>query len=370
VNPTTTPPVTPAPNNGNPAGRAVLPAEAQQVDTAHPARVIGTGTAASCTSAAVVSAVAAGGITTFNCGADPVTIVMTATAKVHNDTGRTVLDGGGKVTLSGGGARRILYMNTCDSSLGRSRSDCLYQTDTQLVVQNLTFVDGNSTGDMTEGGGGGAIFVRGGRLKVVNSRFQRNRCDRTGPDLGGAAIRITIQYHSKPNYIVNSTFGGAQGQGGSCSNGGAISGLHASLAVYNSLLTYNTAIGNGANPARSGTPGGGSGGAIYTDGDRFTVGVYGSVITDNHAREGGGAILSLSRLTFRRWWVLDKVVIGTKSLRHKVIVCGVTRTIFTGRFGHGVVTVVAGPNGSRMRRAVAPPGQSSLGAPTSADHHR
>jgi hypothetical protein len=45
--------------------------------------------------------------------------------------------------------------------------------------------------------------------------------------------------------------------------------------------------------------------------------------------------LSLSRLTFRRWWVLDKVVIGTKSLQYKVIVCGVTRTIFTGRFGHG-----------------------------------
>jgi hypothetical protein len=287
-------PVTPAPNSGNPDGHAVVPAEAQAVDTSHPDRVIGTGAPASCTSTAVVNAVAAGGTTTFNCGADPVTIVMTATAKVHNNTSRTVLDGGGKVTLSGGGKRRMLYMNTCDSSLGRSRLDCLYQTDTQLVVQNLTFVDGNSTGDMTEDGGGGAILVRGGRLKVVNSRFQRNRCDATGPDLGGAAIRITIQYHSKPNYVVNSTFGGAQGQGGSCSNGGAISGLHASLAVYNSVLTYNTAIGFGANPAAPGTPGGGSGGAIYTDGNNFTVGIYGSLITDNHAKEGGGAIFMVS----------------------------------------------------------------------------
>jgi hypothetical protein len=282
------------PRNGNQGGRATLPAEAQAVDTSRPDRVIGDGTAASCTAAAVVSAVAAGGISTFNCGPGPVTIVMTATAKVRNTTGRTVLDGGGKVTLSGGGIRRILYMNTCDSSLGRSKSDCLYQTDTQLVVQNLTFVDGNSTGDMTEGGGGGAILVRGGRLKVINSRFQRNRCDSTGPDLGGAAIRITIQYHSKPNYIVDSTFGGAKGQGGSCANGGAISGLHASLAVYRSVMTYNNAIGNGANPARSGTPGGGSGGAIYTDGNTFTVGIYGSIITDNHAKEGGGAIFMVS----------------------------------------------------------------------------
>ncbi|GIH03799.1 hypothetical protein Rhe02_18660 [Rhizocola hellebori] len=256
--------------------------------------MIGTGSAASCTSAAVVSAVAAGGITTFNCGADPVTIVMAGTAKVHNNTGRTVLDGGGKVTLSGGGVRRIIYMNTCDNSLGRSKSDCLYQTDTQLVVQNLAFVDGNSTGDKTEGGGGGAILVRGGRLKVINSRFQRNRCDPTGPDLGGAAVRITIQYHSKPNYIVDSTFGGAQGQGGTCANGGAVSGLHASLAVYNSVMSFNTAIGNGANPARAGTPGGGSGGAIYTDGNTFTVGIYGSIVSDNRAKEGGGAIFMVS----------------------------------------------------------------------------
>ncbi len=285
---------TPAVVNGNPGARVPVPAEGQAVDTSRPDRVIGTGTAASCTSAAVVSAVAAGGISTFDCGADPVTIVMTATAKVRNNNGRTVLDGGGKVTLSGGNARRILYQNTCDSSLGRSGTDCLQQTNTQLIVQNLTFADGNSTGEMTEGGGGGAILVRGGLLKVVNSRFVRNRCDQAGPDLGGAAIRITIQYHRKPNYIVGSTFGGAAGQGGSCSNGGAISGLHASLAIYNSLLTHNNAVGKGANPARPGTAGGGSGGAIYTDGNTFTVGIYGSVIADNRAKEGGGAIFMVS----------------------------------------------------------------------------
>ena len=292
--PSASPSAAAMPRNGNPDGRSAVPAEGQAVDTSRPDRVIGNGTAAGCTSAAVVSAVAAGGISKFDCGPEPVTIVMTATAKVRNNNGRTVLDGGGKVTLSGGGKRRILYMNTCDSSLGRRGSDCLTQTETQLVVQNLTFVDGNSTGDMTEGGGGGAILVRGGRLKVVNSRFQRNRCDTTGPDLGGAAVRITIQYHYKPNYIVDSTFGGAQGQGGTCSNGGAISGLHASLAVYNSVLTHNNAIGNGANPARAGTPGGGSGGAIYTDGTKFHVGIFGTVMTDNHAKEGGGAIFMVS----------------------------------------------------------------------------
>ena len=41
-----------------------------------------------------VTAVAAGGIITFNCGPKPVTIMMTATAKVVNTSHRIVLDGG------------------------------------------------------------------------------------------------------------------------------------------------------------------------------------------------------------------------------------------------------------------------------------
>ena len=86
--------------------------------------MIGTGTPASCTSAAVVAAVAAGGIITFSCGPAPVTITMTATAKVVNTSAQVVLDGGGKVTLSGGGARRILYMDTCDQAQVWTTSHC------------------------------------------------------------------------------------------------------------------------------------------------------------------------------------------------------------------------------------------------------
>ncbi len=283
------------PATGNPDGRAAVPADARAVDTSHPTRVIGTGTAASCTSEAVVAAVAAGGIITFSCGPDPVTITMTATAKVRNANGPViVLDGGGKVTLSGGGRRRILYLNTCDQAQGWTTSHCQDQDHPQLTVQNLTFVDGNSTGETAEGGGGGAIFVRGGRFKVVNSRFLRNRCDPTGPDLGGAAIRVLSQSQNLPVYVVNSTFGGSAGQGGSCSNGGALSSIGVSWVVLNSVMSHNEAIGSGANPAQSGTPGGGSGGAIYTDGNRFTVTIAGTVIEDNHAKEGGGAVFFVS----------------------------------------------------------------------------
>ena len=121
-----------------------MPSAAQAVSTSHPNRVIGNGSPGSCTSAAVVRAVAKGGVITFNCGPNPVTITMTATAKVVNTHRRTVIDGGGKVTLSGGGKIRILYMNTCDPKQHYTTSDCWQQKWPQLVVQNMTFTNAYS----------------------------------------------------------------------------------------------------------------------------------------------------------------------------------------------------------------------------------
>src|SRR5690349_8497972 len=271
-------PVRQRPLAGNPAGGVPIPAAGRPVDTSHPDQVIGNGTAASCTSGAVVAAVAKGGVITFNCGARPVTVVMQATAKVENTSAEVVLDGGGKVTLSGGGARRILYMDTCDPAQHWTTSHCQDQPEPRLVVQNLAFTGGNSTGQTYDGGGGGAIFDRGGQLKVINSWFTSNRCDPTGPDLGGAAIRALSQFDNLPVYIVHSTF-----RGGVCSNGGALSSIGVSWTVLNSVLAGNQAIGWGANPASSGTPGGGSGAAIYTDGDLYTVTVDGTLIKNNAA---------------------------------------------------------------------------------------
>jgi hypothetical protein len=64
--------------------------------------------------------------------------------------------------------------------------------------------------------------------------------------------------------------------------------------VLNSVMTGNRAIGLGANPAQAGTPGGGSGAAIYTDGDLYTVTIAGTVIASNQAKEGGGAVFFVS----------------------------------------------------------------------------
>jgi predicted outer membrane repeat protein len=60
--------------------------------------------------------------------------------------------------------------------------------------------------------------------------------------------------------------------------------------VINSLFTGNTAIGWGLQPAQPGTPGGGNGGAVYTDGVSYSLNIDGTAMSDNSAREGGGGI--------------------------------------------------------------------------------
>jgi hypothetical protein len=272
-----------------------VPKAARAVDTSHPDHVIGNGTASSCTSSKVVRAVAQGGVITFRCGADPVVIAMHHTARVlnkHQDGSivhRVVIDGGGLVTLSGMDKRRILYQNTCAPPSQWTTSHCDNQAFPRLVVQNLGLVDGRATGHDIDGGSGGAIYAQGGQLKIVNTTFLRNRCYRVGPDLGGAAVRALEQFRGRPVYVVGSTF-----RGGRCSNGSGLSSIGVSWTVLNSVFTGNRAIGHGANPQRPGTKGGGSGGAIYTDGDDYRLVVAGTLMRHNHANEGGGAIFYVS----------------------------------------------------------------------------
>ena len=171
-----------------------VPAAARPVDTSHPTRVIGHGTPAACTSAAVTAAVRAGGIIRFDCGPNPVTIQMNATAKVRNTSPRVVLDGGGLITLDGQGRHRILYMDTCDRAQVWTTSRCDDQATPQLIVQNIALVDGNSTGQHFDGGGGGAIFARGGRLRIVNSTFAGRslRPLRAGPGWRSGAGPVAV----------------------------------------------------------------------------------------------------------------------------------------------------------------------------------
>jgi hypothetical protein len=281
---------------GNPDGGAAVPVDAASADTSNPDHVVGTGTPASCTSAAVVEAVAQGGIVTFDCGVDPVTITMTSTAVMTTDT--LVLDGGGLVTLSGGGAVRILEARVCQ---GMSEPRWC-RSGPSLTLQNLSLVDADSSNGQTFGGaldGGGAVLVEGVRGKVHNVRFAGNACVPTGADPGGAALRIVKTPIGEPSYVVDSTF-----EDGRCANGGAISGLHADLAVYNSMFTGNQTTGIGQNHpdpnggaagvGLNGQPGGGLGGAIYLDGQYLDLTIAGSVFEGNQANELGGAVFFVS----------------------------------------------------------------------------
>ncbi|MBX3191840.1 MAG: hypothetical protein KF819_32920 [Labilithrix sp.] len=285
------------PAAGNPAGKCVVPAEAQAESIASPKTVVGTGTPASCTGDAFVAAVAQGGVITFDCGPAPATITLTATAKVFNDKGPVVIDGGGKVTLSGGGKVRVLYMNACDPANGGYASgvpgNCNEQVTPKLTVQNITFADGSVKLGNVEGGGGGAMYVRGGRTKIVNARFFHNECDASGSDVGGGAVRVLDFPQggsmSRPVFVVNSTFGGKAGYGNTCANGGALSSIGTSWSIYNSVFTDNRATGTGANAGD-----GGNGGAIYNDGNTIALNLCGTLMESNRANEGGSAIFFVS----------------------------------------------------------------------------
>ncbi|MFT3698823.1 MAG: choice-of-anchor Q domain-containing protein [Kofleriaceae bacterium] len=258
-------------DDGQPVPDAAVPSavctEPALADTSG-AVVVGDGTAASCTMAALQTAASAGGAITFACGADPVTITMTAPIMV---TKETVIDGGGKVTLSGGGTSRILYL------------DSDYNTKTpRLTVQRLSFVKGKSpaTGEDTAQGGG-AIYRDGGSLTVNQCAFDDNHGPTTGQDTAGGAI---YGFGGGDIVIVKSTF-----TNNSCSDGGAVGSLNGDLSIIDSTFDGNTATGNGGNPGN-----GGCGGTIYQDGGKEMSSLCGVTITHSTAGAIGGGVFRVS----------------------------------------------------------------------------
>lgn len=287
-------------SNPNVEANCEIPAGGGLEDVGTPRTVVGDGTVASCTSAAFVAAVAKGGVITFNCGVAPLTITLTATAKIFNDTGpRIVIDGGNKITLDGGNARRMIYMNTCDEAQHWTTTHCNNQDHPKLTVQNLTFINGNASnlayadgGAETEGGpDGGAIFVSGGQFKLVNSHFFNNRAIAVHQDRGGGAVRVTSTYNhaTQPTYITNSTFGGRADRGNQAASGGGLSGLWTSFTITNSLFSHNRATGYGGNPGH-----GGNGGGVYMDGNDINLRLCGTRLEENHTNAYGRGMFYVS----------------------------------------------------------------------------
>ena len=177
------------------------------------ARVVGHGTARSCTSSAVVAAVRAGGRIRFSCGSKPVTIRMRATAKVLNSRREVVLDGGGH----GHAQRRGPAPHPLHGHL-RPRPG----------VHDLALPGpGDAAARRRE------PHVRGRELHRRGLRRRRRRRDlrarraaahrpldvrpataaiATGPTSGGGAVRALSQYRYLPVQVVGSRFTGQRVQ--------------------------------------------------------------------------------------------------------------------------------------------------------------
>ena len=222
---------------GNPDGScsAGVPAEGQPADTSSPTTVVGTGTASSCTFAALRTAAAAGGVITFDCGGGNVTIQVTETLSLPINK-NTVIDGSSRITLDGGGTTRII---TFDSPNWRA-------TDFGVTLQHIRLVNGKAMpteaiptapAPCSQGwndGQGGAVYMRDGYLTVIDTVFDGNQAAPLGPDTGGGAIYV--QGSKGGVWIVGSTF-----TNNSAANAGAVGGLFAELNIYNSLFMDNHA---------------------------------------------------------------------------------------------------------------------------------
>ncbi|MEJ2578190.1 MAG: choice-of-anchor Q domain-containing protein [Kineosporiaceae bacterium] len=222
--------------------------------------VVGNGTPASCSQAALRSAVSAGGHVTFKCGTGNATITVTRQITAKRTT---VIDGGGKVTLRGGGGNRIL----------------LADNGTTLSVRNLRLVGGNAVKAETGPNGGGAVAgMFRTRLEVIGSTFEDNAAE-----VGGGAVMAGTDSSLT---VVRSRF-----TGNSSAYGGALYSLLSPLTVVNSTFDDNHSDKNGAK---------GSGGAIGTDGAAplsrdgkgGDIRICGSTFTRNTGdRAGGGMYL-------------------------------------------------------------------------------
>jgi len=242
------------------------------------AGVVGTGTAASCTEAALDTALKGGGNVTFKCGTQAYAIAI---SKEKSIAANTTIDGGNLITLNGGNKTRVLVVGN----------------GIKLTLTNLTIANGFSTQQ-----GAGIFSGNKSQLTVTNCKFNNNISTSGGTFDGGGAIFISSESTAT---IQSSTF-----TSNKAGNGGAINNLLSNLTVSNSTFTSNEST-------RPGAPGGG-GGAIYIDGGNGGNGklsITGSTFSKNKAVFQGGAIFiqlyNNDAITIDKSTIADNIVNGS-----------------------------------------------------------
>src|SRR5207247_152674 len=214
--------------------------------------VVGTGTSASCTEAALNACLPGGGsfdgTVTFACGG-AATITVTSTKTI---SANTTIDGGSVITISGGGTVGVFFVY-----------------GPVFAVQNLTIANGKAGFPSYAGG---AIFIQFATLTVTNCPFSDNSATGSFAVMeaadGGAIVNINNNVGALT--VTDSTFSGNSAN----RFGGAIANSASTGIVTNCSFSGNSA--------------GTAGGAISNSSG--TVTVTNSTFSGNSAAAGGGAI--------------------------------------------------------------------------------
>lgn len=207
------------------------------------AAVVGDGTPASCTEAALDAALEAGGAMTFACGG-PATIVVTARKVL---SGELTIDGGGTVTLSGAGAVPVLLVAPGASVRleGLTIADGAADQQPGAAVRNLGVLEmtGVTLADsFTRSFGGG--LSNEGTATVDACTIAGNQ----GGSGGGGIANFRI-LHVRRSTIFRNTSGIDYGYGSEQpGSGGGVLNL-GTLDAANTTITANVAISNNGDPA-------------------------------------------------------------------------------------------------------------------------
>jgi hypothetical protein len=251
------------PGDGIPDDVVPCPVGLEPIEAFGAIQIVGDGTAASCTEAAlrdataVVTAASGGGSVVFDCGAAPITITLTSPLVAG---GVLLIDGSGSVTLSGGGSTRVIEL----------------ENYAELTVQNLVIRDG-----LTEESGAGILHPWYGVLRAIDVRFENNVCTSQAGEIGGGAVFA--------GGLSEAVFSGCEFAGNSASNGGAILNRGSTLTIIDCAFEGNAATSSGEGQF-------GNGGALYIDGmnydDPGDLFLCATSFTDNRATLHGSAVFS------------------------------------------------------------------------------
>lgn len=256
---------------------STCPGRLEALDTSVDAHTVGSGTPASCTESALRAAVdavrtAGGGSVVFDCGG-PHTITLGAQLEVGSAPDRQVIvDGGGVITLSGGGQTRVFDL----------------ANHTNFVVQRITIADGfvaagEPEEDNTPPNSGAAIrHPWFGTLKVIDARFENNECESLDGEIGGGAIFA--------GGLTEATLSGAVLVNNRASNGGGILNRGSNLTIVDCTFQGNAARSTGDGQF-------GNGGGVYIDGMNYEnpggdLTVCGTVFADNTAMTHGSGMFA------------------------------------------------------------------------------